>query len=189
MRAFRAFTLRSVRWKYRPASPREAEEQPRYWDCDQVREEVRAICDLDDPTDRTILKNWCAKHWDSVMKKAIDSQDPLYFHDCCFSFSKRGFTDRHSHPNDSTFSILRMYDMKQCRSPEDLQLWVAEKLETRAKRGLPTFFPCLNSPHMSSSEMQDYRPMKKDQKKCCLGKREPVNSSEVGGDNEGGRIA
>ena len=175
--------------KHQPGCRREAEEQPQYDHCDQVREEVRAICDLDDPTDRAILKNWCNKHWDSLIKRAIDSQDPLYFHECCFSFSKRGFTDRHSHPNDSTFSILRMYDIKQCRSPEDLQLWIAEKLETRAKRALPTFFPCLNSPHMSSTEMQDYRPTKKEQTKCCLGKREPVNSSEVDADDGGRRTA
>ena len=99
----------------------------------QNREPFRTICNLTDQRDLALLKNWASFHWDSTIKPCVSAAKSVYFHDCCFCFSRRGFMHRSNHPTESTFSYFKMYDLKACNHSEDFASWIIEKLSQEQK--------------------------------------------------------
>ena len=86
-------------------------------------------------------------HWVSVFNKTIASGGTVYYHDCCISFSRRGFKKKSGHPAEMSVSIQRLPELKKCRDHEDFYLWINEKIKMRPSLGLPAFFPTINCCH------------------------------------------
>ena len=73
---------------------------------------VMKVFDLDDPEDDTRLKQWCRVHWSATIKKSMDSYNSVTYHDCCFSFSRRGYTRRWDHPELESTPISKIPTLK-----------------------------------------------------------------------------
>ena len=71
----------------------------------------------------------------------------MYFHDCCFSFSRRGFHSRSGHNIESTTSVHKIRDLKRCINEKDFKDWIRMRIEKRIEEGKITFFPTINCQH------------------------------------------
>ena len=94
-----------------------------------------------------MLLSWCRVHWDSTFKKSLVSGNSLYYHECCFCFSRRGFLKHSGHPTLQTSSVLKMPSFKEIQSAEDLCQWLVKKMESRMAYGNPDAFPSINKFH------------------------------------------
>ena len=65
------------------------------------------------------LKTWCQFHWEATIRRAIVSNNTLYFHDCCTCFSRRGFLRRSGHPMLQSCSVAKMPTLMQVKSHEE----------------------------------------------------------------------
>ena len=81
------------------------------------------------------------------MKKAVQSGTTLVYHDCCISFSRKGFAKKSKHPPEMSVSVHRLPDFKLCKDEEELFEWMIKKIKSRSTVGLPPFFPTVNCYH------------------------------------------
>ena len=58
------------------------------------------------------LKIWCSLHWQDTFFRAIKSRNASIYHDCCVSFSRRGFVKKVSHPSLQSASLLQVPTLK-----------------------------------------------------------------------------
>jgi hypothetical protein len=107
--------------------------------------------------DEQDLKNWCWFHWESLFRKGIQSFNAPTYHDCCLSFSKKGYVKKNTHPPLQSASVLKIPGLKKATSPEELHIWLRERIEEHQRLGRKPVFPTINSPHLEedSEERED----------------------------------
>lgn len=113
------------------------------------------VFDLDDPSHDAKLRLWCRVHWSATIKKSMDSYNSLTFHDCCFSFSRRGYTKRWDHPILESFPISKIPTLKLVSSEEELHSWLRNRMQERAKAGKTMVFPSVNTRHLLPPDQRD----------------------------------
>lgn len=111
--------------------------------------------DLDSTEDTVELKIWSKNNWDRVVKKSIENLNPLVYHDCCFCFSRRGFSKNAGHPALESCSILKIPSLKDCKSADDLYKWLRQKIVEHSKQGRKTIFPAINRPHILALDQEE----------------------------------
>ena len=74
---------------------------------------------------------------------------------------------------------MKMYDLRGCKSEEEMMNWIIDKLEVRRMRGLPLFFPAFNCSHISDEEFKEYSTENSSKSDAPLGKRPEVGRTEV----------
>lgn len=97
------------------------------------------------------LKQWCRIHWSASFKKSLDSYNPLTYHDCCFSFSRRGYSRKYDHPEIYSTSILKVPSLKILKNEVELHQWVRNKMLEHSREGRVPTFPTINTPHLEST--------------------------------------
>jgi hypothetical protein len=114
------------------------------------------VFDLDNPSHDLKLKQWCKVHWPATIKKNLDNYNPVTYHDCCFCFSRRGFTKRWDHPEIESTPITKIPTLKEVNSEEEFHNWLRNKMQERQKAGKTLVFPSVNSTHLEPpSERED----------------------------------
>ena len=108
--------------------------------------------DLNSEDDAKELKNWCRLHWMYTLSKGIRSYNAPTYHDCCMSFSRKGFVKKISHPPLQSASVLKIPSLRKTSSPEDLYDWLRERLEIHQRLGKKLYFPSINMSHFTSDE-------------------------------------
>jgi len=103
---------------------------------------------MDNPSHDLKLKHWCRVHWPATIKKSLDNNNPVTYHDCCFCFSRRGFTRRCEHPELESNPITKIPTLKGVTSEEGFHSWLRYKMHEREKGGKTLVFPSVNSPHL-----------------------------------------
>ena len=101
------------------------------------------------------VKEWCTTHWESTIKRSMLSFNPLIYHDCCFCFSKRGFSKKANHRPLESSSILRIPTLKTVTSPEGLYKWLLSKAKSHRQAGRQTLFPAINRLHEDHDDEDD----------------------------------
>src|SRR3990167_5572424 len=94
------------------------------------------------------LKEWCTYHWYGTIKKSIDSMNPVVYHDCCFSFSRRHFSKRANHKPLESASVLRIPSFKNLHTDDDFYKWIIDKIKVHEKIGRRAVFPSINKHHI-----------------------------------------
>ena len=94
------------------------------------------------------LKQWCQANWDSTFKKSLEQSNPVYYHDCCTCFSRRGFCKISSHPALQTSSIQRMPSFKMVNSGDQFYRWLLGIFLINTSRGQRCYFPAINRYHV-----------------------------------------
>jgi len=111
--------------------------------------------DMDSLEDDMKLKQWCKVHWQASFRKSLDSYNPLTYHDCCFSFSRRGYSRKYDHPEAYSFSVLKVASLRKLTSEEELHSWIRNKMQEHIKEGRTPVFPTINSPHQESTLVRE----------------------------------
>lgn len=109
------------------------------------------LCDLHH---LELLREWSRVNWPTI-KKSIESYNPVIYHECCFCFSRRGFSKKSGHSDLQSASILRMPSLKTVSSPEELYKWLLDKLKYHHKLGRRLVFPAINRYHCELESPHD----------------------------------
>ena len=115
------------------------------------------------------LKNWCRFHWADTLSKAMRNCNSPIYHDCCLSFSKKGFAKKSGHPELQSASVLKIPSLRSASSPEDMYEWVRERMLIHHRLGKTPVFPTINTVHISSQE--DETDTEEEEQREYLGKR------------------
>ena len=113
------------------------------------------VFDLDNPSHDHKLKQWCRVHWPATIKKSLDNYNPVVYHDCCFSFSRRGYSRKWDHPELESTSITKIPTLKGLTSEEEFHSWIRNKMQERQKAGKTLVFPSVNSPHLEAPNQRE----------------------------------
>jgi hypothetical protein len=113
------------------------------------------VFDLDNPSHDLRLKQWCRIHWPATIKKSLDNYNPVTYHDCCFCFSRRGFTRKWDHPEEESHPITKISTLKEVNSEEEFHSWLRNKMQERQKAGKTLVFPSVNSPHLQAPHQRE----------------------------------
>ena len=97
---------------------------------------------------RNDLLHWCRVHWDTMFKRNLDQANPVYYHDCCSCFSRRGFSKIAGHPALQSCSILRIPSFKMVTNGDQFYRWLLGIYITSTARGQRTYFPAVNRFHV-----------------------------------------
>ena len=112
---------------------------------------------------RKELLCWCQANWDSTFKKSLQSSNPLFYHDCCSSFSRRGFAKLAGHPPLQSSSVLRIPTFKNVKSADQLYQWLINMFVINSNRGQRSYFPTINRYHVEEDiqevELDDEEPI------------------------------
>ena len=92
------------------------------------------------------LYHWCRNHW-PVFCRSLHHQNPIYYHECCNSFSRRRFSKLAGHPSLQTSSLVTIPSFKEVASAEDFFRWLLKMLTFNSKKGHQCRFPALNRYH------------------------------------------
>ena len=111
---------------------------------------------VEDSRDLTILSDWAHLYWNSFIRKTLEGSGTLYYHECCFSFSRKGFQKRSGHPSEMTVSVHRLPELKRCGRVSDLIEWLSEKIKQQYANGKTPYFPSINSFHNEMPENTFY---------------------------------
>lgn len=103
--------------------------------------------DLNSDEHRKSLQQWCALHWNRTIKRSISSFNSLTYHDCCASFSKRGFTGRAHHPAHESCTVMKIPSFKALKNSEDFFNWMLLRLQSHKRLGRQPLFPAINRAH------------------------------------------
>ena len=90
----------------------------------------------------------------------------MYFHDCCFSFSRRGFHNRSGHLAETTTSVNKIRELKRCINEKEFKEWVKGKIQKRFEEGKITFFPTINCRHTEVLTSEEYSEISTTQLLC-----------------------
>jgi len=82
----------------------------------------------------------------------MDSYNPVVYHECCFSFSRRGFAKKAGHCEMQSVSVLKMPSLKALQGPDELYKWLLEKIKLHQRLGRRPVFPAINRYH---TEVED----------------------------------
>jgi hypothetical protein len=106
-----------------------------------------AFFDTRDPRHRDSLREWCLLQWETTFSKAFKSANSLYYHDCCCSFSKRGFMKQAGHPPMQTSTVMKIPAFKDVVDGETLYKWLLSVMSANTSSGRRVYFPALNRFH------------------------------------------
>jgi hypothetical protein len=121
----------------------------------QTEEPEAQWFDYTDPQHCQQVKDWCKMHWEATIKKSMVTFNPMVYHECCFCFSKRGFSKNSNHRPLESSSILRIPTIKNITGHEGLFKWIISKAKSRSQNGLKTLFPAINRYHIDQEEEDD----------------------------------
>jgi len=113
------------------------------------------VFDMDNPSHDLKLKQWCKVHWPGTIKKSLDNYNPVTYHECCFCFSRRGFTRKGDHSEEESHPITRIPTLKEVNSEEGFHSWLRNKMHEREKAGKTLVFPSVNSPHLQPPHQRE----------------------------------
>ena len=108
-----------------------------------------------DPSDMKVckvLREWCKIQWTRTFQKNLANCNAIYYHECCFSFSRRGFKKQAGHPELQTSSVLKIPTFKEIETSEGLFKWLFNRLETAQSRGQKCYFPSINRFHSEDDD-------------------------------------
>ena len=108
--------------------------------------------DPKNPADKTGLLRWCETHWPTTFRKALQSSNALFYHDCCSCFSRRGFSKLAGHPPLQSCPVTKIPSFKEVGNSEELYVWLLAKLSDNHKRGQKVYFPAINRVHDSQDD-------------------------------------
>ena len=103
---------------------------------------------------RRDLLHWCRQNWDSTFRRSLSQSNSVYYHDCCTSFSRRGFVKVAGHPQLESSSVQRIPSFKTVTDGDKLYHWMLGIFAQNAARGQPSYFPAVNRFHLQL-ETQD----------------------------------
>lgn len=107
----------------------------------------RTEIDLNSDDHKKSLQQWCSLHWNKTIKRSITSFNSLTYHDCCASFSKRGFTGRGHHPAHESCTVMKIPSFKALKNGDDFYNWMLLRLHSHKRLGRQTLFPAINRTH------------------------------------------
>ena len=126
---------------------RSAIELHRYFILIKIKSVVRRRLNINQASDLKSLDDWCCLNWELCIRRCLEGAGYMYFHDCCFSFSRRGFHTRSGHHSESTTSVHKIRELKRCITEKDFKDWIRKRIEKRIEEGKVTFFPTINCLH------------------------------------------
>lgn len=106
---------------------------------------------VDDPRHSELLREWSRLSWTTI-RKSIDSYNPVVYHECCFSFSRRGFAKKAGHCEIQSASVLKMPALKAIQGPDELYKWLLDRIKLHQRVGRKPVFPAINRYH---ADMED----------------------------------
>ena len=109
--------------------------------------------DLQSPRDLQELKQWCEDHWIRTVKRSLDNYNALLFHDCCYSFSRRAYSKKGSHPSLQSVSVLRIPTLKWVCTAEQFFKWMLDRARLRLQQGRRVVFPVINIEHRLEEDL------------------------------------
>ena len=112
------------------------------------------LINIDDKKDQEDLREWCEYHWNQTVKKSMDTFNTLIYHDCCLSFSRRGFSGRSKHPDDESCTIMKIPTFKIIKCAEDFYNWIENRIRVRRPLQREPMFPAINRHHCDSKEQK-----------------------------------
>ena len=110
----------------------------------QIKSVVRRRLNIHQASDLKSLDDWCSLNWGLCIRRCLEGAGYMYYHDCCFSFSRRGFHQRSGHLAESTTSVHKIRELKRCICEKDFKDWIRARIEKRIEEGKVTFFPTIN---------------------------------------------
>lgn len=122
--------------------------------------------DIGKNDDMQELKQWCVFHWHKTLKKSIENYNPIIYHDCCFSFSRRGFFKTAGHPSLESASVLKIPTLRHISSADEFHRWVLEKAKARLQQGRRSIFPEINKRHREEESEDDEDEVSRLLKRC-----------------------
>ena len=105
-------------------------------------EQVREM-DLQNSRHVQELRHWCDDHWVRTVKRSIENYTVLLFHDCCYSFSRRAYSKKGSHPPLQSVSVLRIPTLKWVCTAEQFLKWMLDSRRSYTSRAPPCWAACL----------------------------------------------
>ena len=133
--------------------------------------------DLASDDDAQELKTWCRLHWLHTLSKGILNSNAPTYHDCCISFSRKGYVKRLSHPPLQSASVLKIPSLRKTNSPEEFYDWLRERLVVHHRLGKKLFFPSINVAHFMPDEEEECVDQSHEQERY-LSKRNERESEE-----------
>lgn len=103
--------------------------------------------DLRKSRDLQELNQWCEDHWERTVKKSMVNCNALLFHDCCYSFSRRAYSKKGSHPPLQSTSVSRIPTVKWVDSADEFFKWMLGRARARQQQGRRVVFPDINIEH------------------------------------------
>lgn len=79
----------------------------------------------------------------------------MSYHDCCNSFSKRGFAKSAGHPPLQSAYILKIPTLRTVSSPEELCNWLKNRMKEHRSEGRIPVFPTMNRHHTDMVEEKE----------------------------------
>lgn len=110
------------------------------------------MIDLDDDGDCRSLREWCSLNWCSVVQRSITSGNPMTYHDCCLSFSRRTFSKSSGHPKIESLSVLKIASLRGLNNDRAFYDWIVGRLMVHKAMGRPLYFPAINRHHRDENE-------------------------------------
>lgn len=117
---------------------------------------------------RKDLLQWCRLHWDSTFKRSLHQANPMYYHDCCTCFSRRGFYKIAGHPCLQSSSVMRIPSFKTVTNADQFYRWMLGMYITNSARGQKSYFPAVNRFHVEEETLETEAI---DEETTCLKKR------------------
>ena len=101
------------------------------------------------------LREWCKFQWSRTFQNNHHNSNSIYYHECCFSFSRRGFKRQAGYPELQTASVLKIPTFRDINSSEGLFKWLMSRLESSHLRGYKCEFPSINKYHTDDDHSLD----------------------------------
>lgn len=90
---------------------------------------------------------WAKFHYTDTIKKGIENSNIIYYHECCFCFSRRSFCKKAGHPMHFTHSILKVPGLKDVTTASEFYDWLRQKIQEHKDNGRSPLFPGINRYH------------------------------------------
>ena len=126
---------------------------------------------INQASDLNSLEDWCSLHWGLCIRRCLEGAGYMYFHDCCFSFSRRGFHNRSGHLSETTTSVHKIRELKRCINEREFKEWIKGKIHKRIEEGKVTFFPTINCLHTEVLTADEYAEISTSQLLCKRNKQ------------------
>lgn len=117
------------------------------------------------------LLGWCGAHWQTTFKRSLVYGNSLFYHSCCNSFSRRGFSKVAGHPALQSCKIQRIPGLKNIQCGDEIYRWLVQTISYNTKQGQKTLFPCLNRYHTETDSSDEEIGLDDNTEKFTLKKR------------------